>query len=372
MDALRGLAALSVVLYHLATWAPGGKLFAVNPFVRGHEAVILFFVLSGFVLALPFHAGRAMPYVPFAIRRVCRIYLPFLAAAVLALLLSWTIVKGPVPGGTAWLAMVWTQPLSWQELGLYATLIAPFDTYPLNPVTWSLVHEMRMSLVFPLVAIATRFVPWPALLVAGPALSALALALGAPRDDSPDLWLSLGSTAYYAGFFVVGALLARHHEALSSRLRATARGRRAAVLAAGLGIYLYSAVLLAPFHAPPWVVDWAIAAGTMTLMVAVMASGTAQRALRRRPLDYLGRVSYSLYLFHPLVVIAMMHLLHPWLSFRIIACLALPVILLVAHLAYHGVEVPSMRLGRVWSARWRAHPPAPVPDEADPPPARAA
>ena len=65
LDALRGLAALIVVLHHLRLlWQgdvePSSRILRMlltllNP--AGNGAVILFFVLSGFVLSLPAVAG---------------------------------------------------------------------------------------------------------------------------------------------------------------------------------------------------------------------------------------------------------------------------------------------------------------------------
>ena len=47
----------------------------------GPEAVILFFVLSGFVLSLPAVNGRPQTYPTFITRRIFRIYVPYLAGS---------------------------------------------------------------------------------------------------------------------------------------------------------------------------------------------------------------------------------------------------------------------------------------------------
>ena len=90
LDALRGIAALVVVIFHYLVMWHSATLFDTRlgsllyPLVAGHEAVILFFLLSGFVLALPLLAGDQMPYSRFALRRVLRIYGPYLMALLLA------------------------------------------------------------------------------------------------------------------------------------------------------------------------------------------------------------------------------------------------------------------------------------------------
>jgi hypothetical protein len=84
LDALRGLAALMVPLYHprllFGLHLPGFEHYLwsgpLHILVAGPEAVILFFVLSGFVLALPIVQRKQLPYHAYLIRRICRIYLP--------------------------------------------------------------------------------------------------------------------------------------------------------------------------------------------------------------------------------------------------------------------------------------------------------
>ena len=70
LDSLRGLAALSVVFAHyLHVFPVGGEVDRMAHVATrtplylayaGHEAVILFFLLSGFVLALPFLGGTTL------------------------------------------------------------------------------------------------------------------------------------------------------------------------------------------------------------------------------------------------------------------------------------------------------------------------
>ena len=116
LDSLRGLAAITVLNGHYL------NLFKVKqgPFVglgekvelahktplfalmAGHESVMLFFVLSGFVLSLPFLNGRTVNYGSYAIRRTFRIYVPYLAALALALVCNVLIYRGPIPELSEW------------------------------------------------------------------------------------------------------------------------------------------------------------------------------------------------------------------------------------------------------------------------------
>ncbi|MGO9435837.1 MAG: acyltransferase family protein [Terracidiphilus sp.] len=86
LDSLRGIGASIVVFGHFAgLWSSSAWYSAVNSsplraLFAAHEAVVLFFVLSGFVLSIPLSGERPPSYRVFLLRRFCRIYLPFAAA----------------------------------------------------------------------------------------------------------------------------------------------------------------------------------------------------------------------------------------------------------------------------------------------------
>ena len=123
LDSLRGLAALAVVFWHLALVvfdAPDGspywsgaelvKLFRISPLyplIAGPEAVIVFFILSGFVLSLPWIRNHKVLYVPFLVKRVCRIYVPYLITIGLTFLACTQLGKQVVPGLGQWFNTPW-------------------------------------------------------------------------------------------------------------------------------------------------------------------------------------------------------------------------------------------------------------------------
>src|ERR1700722_7768894 len=164
LDSLRGLAALIVVLHHLRlVWQGDAEptsgvlrslLTAVNP--AGNGAVILFFVLSGFVLSLPAAAGRPQPYITFAIRRVFRIYLPYLMA--LAFAVAGAYWLHGIITRNIWFHAFWSEPLNWGLVGRHVLFVGVYNTDQFDNPIWSLVHEMRISLIFPfLCALVLRF-----------------------------------------------------------------------------------------------------------------------------------------------------------------------------------------------------------------------
>ena len=89
LDALRGLAALYVVIHHSVPKSI--MLFSLNIanlFRFGEEAVILFFLLSGFVINFSFVKSRDKTFRTYFFKRVTRIYIPLLIVMMLGYLME--------------------------------------------------------------------------------------------------------------------------------------------------------------------------------------------------------------------------------------------------------------------------------------------
>ena len=75
LDSLRGLAALQVLIFHVNNALLGDNEFIARVFINGVSPVSFFFVLSGFVLTLPFIKGnRNINIFQFSVKRIFRIY----------------------------------------------------------------------------------------------------------------------------------------------------------------------------------------------------------------------------------------------------------------------------------------------------------
>ena len=111
-------------------------------------------------------------------------------------------------GLSDWANAPWRDGFGIGLLAGHATLVGSFDNAQYDPVLWSLVHEMRISLIFPLLVLAIitlgprRSVAGAlALMAAGVGLNAAGRGLGHPSDYF--------KTLYYLPCFVAGILLAR-------------------------------------------------------------------------------------------------------------------------------------------------------------------
>jgi peptidoglycan/LPS O-acetylase OafA/YrhL len=364
LDGLRGLAALTVVLGHLLntypsftavsfdagpTWVNALKYTPLHALWSGHEAVMLFFLLSGFVLALPFQGDRRPRWQPFAIKRIARIWLPYVAVLTAAVAAR-AAFAGDLPDVSDWVANKWRDPLSALDLLQHYSLVGTFDDRQLDPVTWSLAHEMRISLLFPVLMLAVRHTRWWQLL--GTAfvvdlMASVAIRQGADKAT----WGSL----QYLIFFVAGALLATHREHIGVRLRRLPE--RAWPVLVGVGFIAYSSAWLLPsIDRPDAADDWMTGIGAAIFLFAAAHSPPMTTALRARAPQWLGRVSYSLYLVHAVVLLSLLSLLHGRLPLLLILGLVLGLSLGLAAVVHRWVEEPSMALGRRLTRRRPAAP----------------
>lgn len=149
LDAARAASAIYVVLYHLAQRLDLPRIIAV-PFSFGQEAVIVFFLLSGFVIFAN-ERTRVRQFGGYYVRRLRRIYPPILAAMLVSTLL-WAVGLIHVRPG---LVPAVSTLLSVQDIsGLKPGVIS--DPYLHNDPLWSLSYEVFFYLVFPLVMVAWR------------------------------------------------------------------------------------------------------------------------------------------------------------------------------------------------------------------------
>ncbi|HZZ92077.1 MAG TPA: acyltransferase [Usitatibacter sp.] len=373
IEGLRGIAVAWVVLFHYFIVRTGRAADPWNDFVASHRAlevvvrngylgVDLFFLITGFLLVLPWERQRCLGLAApdakaFYVRRIRRIapayYVQLAVLFAVFVPLLWSIDS-------------WRQDTGYLATNLIAHAAFLHYTTPvtsssmgINGALWTLALEVQYYALLPLFAAA--FVRAPLRWALGFAAVAALWHVGAQRGLAPLVAFEMRMGAVwdvpedaarhllesqlpgYLAHFALGILLALAW--MQARVASVTNGVRAAsaVLAAA------SLALLAGIHggwmpsfpASNWLSTITLVAGVLQFpLVAAPAIGT--RVLGRPALRALGRVSYSVYLYH-------LPLIYFWTKARVLEeravsmPLCLAAIAAVAVASYYCVERPFLR-----------------------------
>ena len=317
----------------------GVILYAMKALFNGHGAVVMFFVISGFVLSLSLASGpqAATPAARrFFTARLLRIY-----PAVVA-----TIVLFAIVYRVFGVALAGSQAEHYTAGGLLRHML--LLDFAINGVLWSLQLEvLAVPAIFFLYFVGRRWGPAPilalAIVLAGASFTkSYSRLLGA---DSPGLGL------FYA--FFIGMLVPSQ----GPRLGAVIKRREAMIiaLAATAAFILARPVIGWASNFAPLVE--AIASAVLLITMTYGPDLSGYRPLEWRPVRFLGRISYSFYLLHPLTLLVLWSMpatVDSLLAFEIPSPLLVLGLLVASTLAimplatasYRWVERPCIQLGR--------------------------
>jgi len=350
LDGARGIAVAGVVAFHLDRL--GGGFLGVD----------LFFVLSGFLITtlLVAEAGAAgrVSLRAFWVRRARRL-LPA-ATLLLAVVLGWLAVWGtPAEQATSRSDARWALPYlaNWHLIAEARDYWAASTSPSAFTHLWSLAVEEQFYVVWPLVAWALlrggERGERRLLLVASAAAAASLVAMVVLHDPARPERAYLGSDTR-ASSILLGAMVAV--PALRRPLGRALRGRAGAPLLAGSIAVLAATWTLGGHHLDGLLRGGLAlhAAASAVIVVALAADGATplQRALSARPLQWLGRLSYGVYLWHWPILRLGRPRLGGWPPLAV-ELFVVAASLLAAAVSYHLVEQP-IRRERRWAAGRRA------------------
>jgi peptidoglycan/LPS O-acetylase OafA/YrhL len=357
LDSLRGLAAFTVVLHHFGLMWPLWQaqfdplrlgplhIAPFYPLYAGREAVMLFFVLSGLVLSLPYLRGRGQAYPIYLTRRILRIYAPYLGA--LALSICGAAFWHGNHSNRGWAANFWSEPLNLKLILQHIAFIGVYDCGQFDFVIWSLVYEMRISILFPALALLIfRTRPQLAILLAA-SFSLLALATAHGQHHQTAIY-SFMITFHYAALFILGILLATHLTAISAWYQSLSRMVRVGIFVASFILYNESSRILdhADGLSADIALEWGVAMGAIGFIITAINSSMARRFLNSAVPAFLGRISYSLYLIHAPVLLALTFGIHNRLSAWAQFPIYLVATIAAAYLFCVCIEEPFTRMGQ--------------------------
>ncbi len=413
LDGVRAIACLIVIWFHIYRIPLDLHLWNPSPFAHplrdaflnfGKHGVTLFFVLSGFLLFLPF--ARALLFAKtwpsirqFYTKRVWRILPAYYLSLILIVL---------------FLQRQYLQPQHWQELALFFTFFmdssqATFKQ--LNAPFWTLAIEWQYYLLLPLLALSMRKVVLRVKqsyrLTAAVTCILVLIAWGLftryvgtyyvnehptatfllPRSVlNVFLFFTYGVSGKYYEDFGVGMLLSLcfasvEHPSVSPKVRATLQKLSPWLWGTGL-LCVFAMVLweynqLYPgtwplFSQPLLVNDYylidefciSLSFG-LCILALLLGSTRLKRPLEGVSLRWIGMISYSLYMWHLPFLLMIMQWSQPlmvgWspeLSYAVYWLGIMMVVIPFCFLFFKYVEQPGMKLGeRLRSAR--LNPPEP-------------
>ena len=281
IDALRGIAALLVVWLHVTQFFHA-QLAPVQPFAGqglariaqdfdfGRIGVMLFFLISGYVIPDSIRLDRPAPLATFAIRRVLRIFPAYWLSIPLGAYAMWWLWGRPFGASALLVNFTLLQDLVGMPaaIGVYWTLLIELLFYALC-IALALLHSLHDA----------RRIAWLAAVLGvvhtlGVFLSWRGVALGLP--------LPLLFAPLYLSFMLLGALL-RHRDDRAT-MDASTRRMLAALVVYYLGVFPVAASwAIGPFN--NYVVCGAIAlllfllGGATSNLAAVLAIGTPDRVV---------------------------------------------------------------------------------------------
>ena len=342
LDGIRGLAALFVVLHHC--WLMSFPGFPVDNgpawagfLLYGHLAVVVFIVLSGFSLGVaPARSGWRLDSLRrYAHRRAWRILPPYWPALLFSLVVAWTLV--PQPGeGTPTLKSVLVYGLLLQDIfgapspnGPFWSIAIEAQLYVLLPLGLLILRRTNAAVLFfvvllpvlvigifgpsvPAVHLLTRFTPQ---LAVGFTLGMIAAGVvGNERwRGYPWHWLALAAAAPALALIVInGSVWTVEH-------------------------YLWIDLALSP------------AIAVLLAAIATGRPGPLVRFLDIRPMRSLGGFSYSLYLVHaPIIIAVSLLIVPPWMTpgvprFLVTLAIGVPLALVFARLFAALFDLPFQR-----------------------------
>lgn len=323
LDGLRGIAAAAVVFSHMNLIFPSLGHLMISGI--GGRAVAIFFSLSGFLMAYLYGdrpiSRKAVS--DFLVSRFSRIYPVYLVAVVVVVVLS--SIPGfefinPIHGPT--------------EIIRHIVLLGS------SGVLWSIPPEIQFYLLFPLIWLffsdRKRYQALGMLMAGLLAVNAL---LGFP---GPGILL-LSKLA----FFLLGTAAGRLYSILDKQ----PPGRSMGIMALTLPFFILVSNHVFPTNDNAWGLEPAFA-GALAVLVVSVEHPISATLFAAPPMRFLGKISFSLYLFHVPVMFLMANALSGILPISIVIPSALGAALLIAWMSNECIETPARRM---LVSLWRRH-----------------
>jgi peptidoglycan/LPS O-acetylase OafA/YrhL len=391
LDGVRAYACFSVIAYHINHLTQGGNVWTyqgVGPIIyylalSGSSGVTLFFVLSGFLLFMPYAKSLLFDAEwpsarRYYVRRIFRIWPGYYIS--LALLI-------------VFLNREYLNPDHWRQLGLFLTFLMDSTqaTYQaINGPFWTLAVEWQFYMLLPLIALALRWIVRCGslqrrlnlvfLCLLGLIVWGLATRYwGSSWRFNPDqpgllpepihhiaIFFLYGRDGKFMEDFAVGMIasviytLAQQRS--QHRLGLFCKKYSLFFWVSGVADLVFAAIWPGTFLLNPlkayigahmWLFEILLAFGFGLCIIALLfGPAYLKRVFEWRPVRGLGQLSYGMYIWHlPIIflfssyVIAKIHFQHGYVQYSLYWVLVVCVIIPFSYIFHRVIEQPWIRIG---------------------------
>lgn len=361
LNAVRFLAALLVIIHHVerTKYKFGLPNIYINSFVGGvfgHVGIILFFVLSGFLITYllleEYKRSGTISIKGFYIRRVLRIWPLYYLIIILGLYVLPHIAFFYMPGYTEFVH---------NNLGaksiMYLTFLSNlahvlYEHVPYSSQTWSVGVEEQFYLIWPLLILfalsrkkmLTMLLSFIIIYLALKAVIVYQYAIDMNNIHAMKLWL------YWDHFSIdcmaiggIGACLLFYKKERILNILFNQYVQ--------LVLYIIIAIVVVRGWTVPWFNNEFYAVTFAILILNLAANPKSILKLEYKPLNYLGKISYGLYMYHNIMILIVLKLIMSTGLFNVssmaggvlfqILCLAGSI--LIAAISYRYFEKPFLK-----------------------------
>ena len=346
LDGIRGLAALAVVLYHAGVaWLPAGFL-----------GVDVFFIVSGFLITALLISERERngktDLLQFWLRRARRLLPVLVLVLIVTTVYAAIMLQNTLIDHLREVLVAAVYVTNWDQIMRGVSYFEMFERPSQLRHLWSLAVEEQFYVIWPLLfAGLARLLRlrWVWCIVVGlAALSVVWMALlFTPGDEPSRVYFGSDARAFTILIGVAAAFVWKPWRRTWNAPLGVLMDALAVAALVGLGL-----IMAVGRHWSDWMYPWGLLAtsfATIVVVAFVIRPGSLiGRALEMGPLRWMGERSYSIYLWHWPVLLALQWEFHFVPNTVLTVALGLAATFILAELSYRLVERP-MRRSEFWS-----------------------
>jgi peptidoglycan/LPS O-acetylase OafA/YrhL len=327
LDGLRGLAAICVFLGHIRQMSEVVIYVPYRFFEAGSSAVILFFVLSGYVLTYS-HDKSNITYKQYCCRRIFRMYPAYYLSTLFSIILFFIIKPNKIDLYTPFFNEQFPSMIISTKVIIERLLLIVQDSNPINVVTWTLTHEVIISVI--MLPILFKFKK----IFNNYLIALVTIILCWQIGHFHNIYTITKSFKFFV-FFYMGYLAFYNHHKLKYI---------ASLKLLPLYLFLFASVYFTYGHSLS--IDILAGLGSVGLISCCLYNKYFAKLLESRIVQFYGKISYSFYLFHMPILYLVVYTLRSRLSLWEIKVLIFIITTIISNFVYNNVELRFIKYGK--------------------------